>query len=98
MSEDIHVRNCFVALFDILGFSDLIVRNELGKVYNTYMKVRYDFSNKYNKINKLANAFKTGTISFHSFSDTFLMYKSGTEDIDFKQIYAACDFLFMAAN
>jgi hypothetical protein len=97
--DEIPTRECFVALFDILGFGNMVKANKLGNVFNTYLNVQHDFKNRFEHINKLAKGFAwQGTISFRTFSDTFLLYTSGTDDLDFKAILSACDFLFIGAN
>ena len=95
MDKDITKKESFVALFDILGFSDLVLKsNELDKVANTYIKAKKDFENNTSHINSLL---QKDAVTFHIFSDTILMYTSEVNDTSFLALLAACDFLFLAA-
>ena len=95
MSNDIIKKECFVALFDILGFRDLIKNNDLAKVAQTYQDARSDFENNIQHINALL---QKNSVLFRIFSDTFLIYTSEVSDKSFLALLAALDFLFIAAN
>ncbi|MEW6408950.1 MAG: hypothetical protein AB1488_02405 [Nitrospirota bacterium] len=94
MEKDITKKESFVALFDILGFSNLLKNNELDKVANTYIKAKKDFEDNVSHINSLL---QKDAVTFHIFSDTFLMYTSEVNGTSFLALLAACDFLFLAA-
>ena len=95
----------FVALFDILGFRDLVNNDRLEDVY----KVFECLSNLRNGVKEmeehLAALLKTKLLKMLSYSDTFLIYTVDIENMEQKNIYlafqallAACDSLFVAAN
>lgn len=94
MAEDIIKSECFVALFDILGFSNLVKNNELDKVAGTYLRAKKEFENTISHINALL---QKDTVTFRIFSDTFLIYTSGINDMSFLALLAASDSLFLAA-
>jgi len=94
MDTDITKKESFVALFDILGFSNLLKNNELDKVAETYIKAKRDFEDYVSHINALL---QKDAVTFRIFSDTFLIYTSEISDTSFQALLAACDFLFLAA-
>jgi hypothetical protein len=61
----------FVALFDILGFSDLVRKGELKRVLNAYVGIRAELSTMNRHLNALLH---TKAITHQLFSDTFLIY------------------------
>jgi hypothetical protein len=95
MNNNIIKKECFIALFDILGFRDLIKNNDLEKVAQTYQKARSDFENNIQHIDALL---QKDSVSFRIFSDTFLIYTSEVSDESFLALLAGLDFLFIAAN
>ncbi|MCX5716910.1 MAG: hypothetical protein NTW44_01105 [Nitrospirae bacterium] len=102
MAENVPKRQCFVGLFDILGFSDIVRNNKLEDVWKTYSKIKSSAS--FIKDN-LESLFKRKIINIDNFSDTFLMYTSdysnmGQEHIDecFNALLGVCDALFHSAN
>jgi hypothetical protein len=98
MSENIGKREAFVALFDILGFQELVKNNQLDKVANAYSRVKEVFEDILSHVNALNKGFKMGiTVDTHSFSDTFLIYTSDTSADSFLSLLAACDSLFIGA-
>src|SRR3972149_7120522 len=94
MADDIIKSESFVALFDILGFSDLVKDNELDKVVRTYLRAKKEFENTISHINAIL---QKDAVSFRNFSDTFLIYTSEVNDMSFLALLAACDSLFLAA-
>ena len=58
---------CFVGLFDILGFSNLIETHRLDEVGGIYSKVKKYFEDMLNDVNLLCNR---DIVKFHNFSDT----------------------------
>ena len=93
-------RQCFVGLFDILGFKDLVKNHELDRVWRAYDDVKTKTSNiKYN----LESLFQKKLITIDNFSDTFLIYTADhsekeNKDEYFKALMATCDALFHSAN
>ena len=103
MNNDNIKKECFVGLFDILGFKDLVKEEKLHKVYSLYKSVCNDFEESVNGINTISTGFKkvpTGkeAISFHVFSDTFLVHTYSVSDRDFLVLLSVCDSLFLAGN
>jgi len=98
MSKELGQKDCFVALFDILGFSELVRKNELGRVANTYSRAKKVFKEMLSYVNALNKGFKKNvTVKYRSFSDTFLIYTSTANEDDFDSLLAACDGLFIGA-
>ncbi len=102
MSIELPKRMCFVGLFDILGFSNLVKNNQLEKVWKAYSEIKTSAS--FIKTN-LESIFKMKIINVENFSDTFLMYTTDCnnkkeEDIDecFNSLLGVCDALFHSAN
>lgn len=87
--------NCFVGLFDILGFSNLIETHRLDEVAGIYSKAKKYFEDMLNDVNLLCNR---DIVKFHNFSDTFLIHTKSKDDIDFQGLLVACDALFLAFN
>jgi hypothetical protein len=93
MSDHFRQIESFVALFDILGFRELIGRSETIKVAKTYEKMKSDFT-KYTDIVSQASHSK---IVSRCFSDTFLLYTTEPSDASFRALIIACQFLYLAA-
>ena len=88
----------YVALFDILGFTELVEKNELSKVADTYSRAKEIFEEILGHINAMNRGFKKDVvIEYRSFSDTFLIYTSTINDGAFLSLLAACDGLFIGA-
>lgn len=83
----------FVAVFDILGFSKLVISGELKRVFNTYVGIRAELSSMKKHINALLD---TNAITSQLFSNTFLLYSNGVSDKAFTALLAMCDALFMS--
>jgi len=89
----------FVALFDILGFSEMVKNRELTRVTAIYRRMRKEFKS----ILTATGTVLSGRlpISFKSFSDTFVIYtfdtKTNTKD-PFLLLMLGCASLFIAAN
>jgi len=97
---DIPIQRCFVALFDILGYAELIKTSGLRDVFSTYEKVKKKTVDMQDALSGLDYS-----ITVRAFSDTFLFYTSDTinqrpEKIDeaFLALLAICEYLFIAAN
>jgi hypothetical protein len=96
------IIECFVALFDILGFKDLVRNSKLGDVFKTYQSVKTYIEEMQSHLEALL---RKKPLTIHNFSDTFLIYTCNIrgliqKDIDeiFLSLLAACDSLFIAAN
>lgn len=103
MSNDNIKKNCFVGLFDILGFKDLVQNKKLHVVAKSYKSAQIYFKEMIGHINAVAqqrgkDTIEEDAISFHIFSDTFLVHTSKVSDRDFLVLLAACDSLFLASN
>lgn len=87
--------HCFVGLFDILGFSNLIETHQLDKVADLYSKIKKYFEEILNDANSLCNR---EIVKFYNFSDTFLVHTKNKDDINFQALLVACDALFLGFN
>jgi hypothetical protein len=89
----------FVALFDILGFSEVVKNRELTRVTATYRRMRREFNSILMATGTLLSDRRA--ISFKSFSDSFVIYtfdtKTNTQD-PFLLLMIGCASLFVAAN
>jgi hypothetical protein len=98
MTENVREREVFVGLFDILGFRELVRNKELSKVADTYRKAKSDIQDSINYVNDLHRYYRRkDRVKFRAFSDTFLIYTSGTSENCFLSILGACGSLFSAA-
>jgi hypothetical protein len=84
----------FVALFDILGFSELVRKEELKRVLNAYVGIRAELSAMKRHLNALLD---TKAITHQLFSDTFLIYSNGVSDESFTALLAMCNALFRSS-
>ena len=98
MAVKVPTRQCFVALFDILGFKDIVNNDILEKVWKAYSEIKSSTSFIQDNLESL---FKQQIVTVESFSDTFLIYTAdysnkAQEDIDkyFNAILGVCDALF----
>jgi len=110
MSEsEFEKRKCFVALFDILGFENLINRSKnLLRLADAYKKMRTDVIEMKGHINGVMNMGqkqKRNSIIFNSYADTLLIYSAdltsetqSEKNMLFLAMLAACDAIFLAAN
>ncbi len=65
--------NCWLAVFDILGFSNLINVNEDNlQAFN----VRVDYEETIQNLESSCNDYFPGSLNYCWFSDTFLIYTS----------------------
>jgi hypothetical protein len=106
-TDDIEIpkRKCFVALFDILGFKDLVKTDNLDEVYKTFrgiLNIKSDINEMAGHLDALL---QENCISMHNYSDTFLIYTSDINNCDqktvdkrFHALLASCDSLFISAN
>jgi hypothetical protein len=98
MPVSMNTKFAYVALFDILGFSDLVKKNELTKVTDTYSRATAVFEELLGHVNSMNKSFNMDiVIERRSFSDTFLMYTSKTDDRALLSLLTACDGLFIGA-
>jgi hypothetical protein len=87
-----------VALFDILGFRELLKKNELDRVAATYLGTKKGFEKDVAHINALNKAFdEKGSVKYHVFSDTILIYTSNCDENSFYSLLVACQSLFNSA-
>jgi hypothetical protein len=86
---------CFVGVFDILGFSNLIKTRKLEEVAELYSKVKKYFEEMLDYANLLWNR---DLVKFYNFSDTFLTNTRNKDDNNFQTLLYACDALFLAVN
>lgn len=103
VDNDIIKKKCFVGLFDILGFRDLVQNKKLHIVARSYKSAQSYFKERIDHINALSqrsgdDKLQKNAISFHIFSDTFLVHTSKVSDRDFLVLLTACDSLFLAGN
>jgi hypothetical protein len=96
-------KKCFVGLFDILGFKDIVRNNKLNLVYKSYKSAQSCFKEIIDHINAISKQLgkvplQEDAISFHIFSDTFLVHTSKVSDRDFLVLLTACDSLFLAGH
>lgn len=95
-------RQCFVGLFDILGFREMVANDRLEVIWKAYSEIKSSAS--FIKDN-LESLFKLRIINVENFSDTFFMYTAdisgkGQDETDeyFNAILGVCDALFHSAN
>jgi len=86
-------RASFVALFDILGFSELVRTSKLPAVAKMYRSAVRSFRQM---LKNVPLRLRPRFVLF--FSDTFLICTDGVTPKDFKVILYACDSLFLAAT
>ena len=92
------MKIAYVALFDILGFSELVRRNELSIVADAYSGAKEALADILSHVNALNEGFKVDVaVGYRSFSDTFLIHTSDTSEDAFLSLLAACDGLFIGA-
>jgi hypothetical protein len=95
MEIKLNKTECFVGVFDILGFSNLVRNSKLEEVANLYVKVKKYFEDMLCDINLLCNR---EIVKFYNFSDTFLIHTHKKDDINFQALLVACDALFLGVN
>jgi len=102
MTNSIPSRKCFLALFDILGFKDLVKSCRLEDVYKAYKDI---FSGPKQMKDHVESLLEREIVTVRNYSDTFLIYTvdingHNQEDIDetFLALLAVCESLFCAAN
>jgi hypothetical protein len=95
-------RQCFVGLFDILGFSNMVKNDQLENIWKSYNEIKS--STTFIKDN-LESLLKRKVVNIDTFSDTFLIYTADhkdkvQEDVDkyFNAMLGVCDALFHSAN
>lgn len=86
---------CFVGVFDILRFSNLIKTCKLEEVAELYSKVKKYFEEMLDYANLLWNR---DLVKFYNFSDTFLTNTRNKDDNNFQTLLYACDALFLGVN
>jgi hypothetical protein len=95
MGTKFNRAECFVGVFDILGFSNLIKTRKLEEVAELYSTVKKYFEEMLNYANSLCNR---DIVKFYNFSDTFLIHTQNKDDINFQTLLYACDALFLGFN
>lgn len=95
-------RKSFVALFDILGFRNIVKINDLSEVFKTYRDIKIIYRNYQGHLRALQ---RKEPPKIHNFSDTFLIYTADITnlpqkeiDTTFQELLVICDSLFIAAN
>jgi hypothetical protein len=68
MLKDVPKRLCFVGLFDILGFSNMVKNDQLEYVWKSYIDIKS--SATFIKDN-LESLLQSKIVNIHTFSDTF---------------------------
>jgi hypothetical protein len=99
MSDRVPKRNCFVGLFDILGFSNMVKKYQLDKIWEAYNYLKSTTSFMKDNIESI---FKSKLVNIEMFSDTFLMctancYNQTKKDACFNALLGVCDGLFQSA-
>lgn len=90
-----HGKRRFVAIFDILGFSDFVKKHNLQAVIDVFENLKKKF-NEYLKTSY--NLTRIKGIHFYNFSDTYLLYSNkNNKPLDFTLLLWACDALFNEA-
>lgn len=102
MVKGIPKRQCFVGLFDILGFRNMVKNDQLEYVWKSYNEIKSSTTFIKDNLKSLLNR---KVVNIDTFSDTFLIYTAdhrdkGQEDIDehFNAMLGICDALFHSAN
>ncbi len=95
MKTKFNRTDCFVGVFDILGFSNLVRTSKLEEVANLYFEVKKYFEDMLCDVNSLCHR---DIVKFYNFSDTFLIHTQNKDDIDFQALLVACDALFLGVN
>lgn len=95
MSDDIQTIEGFVALYDILGYKELIMNDDLDRVAQAYKRVKEMTTT--NTLKYINYSFNREIIKVHIFSDTFLFYTYEVSDDAFYALLAASHFMFIAA-
>ena len=98
-------RKCFIGLFDILGFKDLVKNDHLEEVYRVFLRVRNLINDSKAMAGHLEALLEKNVVTVVNYSDTFLIYTLDINNIEqdridrtFHAILAACDSLFIGAN
>lgn len=92
--EDFQTIQGFVALYDILGYSQLVKENDLLKVVRVHEKMKEMMKN-----NTEGYVYRLGKpiIAVYNYADTFLIYTNEMSDTGFKALLEGCHFIFIAA-
>ncbi|MBI3582718.1 MAG: hypothetical protein HY096_02055 [Nitrospinae bacterium] len=92
--EDFSTTQGFVALYDILGYSQLVEENDLLKVVAVHEKMKEMMKN-----NTEGYVYRLGKpiITVYNYADTFLIYTNEMSDTGFKALLVGCHFMFIAA-
>lgn len=96
--EDFQTIQGFVAVYDILGYSQWIKENDLFEVAATHENMKKMVKTNTEKyINDSLATLDKPIIAVYSHADTFLIYTNVISDTGFKALLVACQFMFMAA-
>ena len=93
--KDIKTIHGFIALFDILGYSQWIKKRHIEEVVINHKNMKHMVTT--NVENFLNHALQKEIIKVQSYADTFLIYTNETSETGFKTIMAACRGVFEAA-
>lgn len=98
MSNDVKTVEGFVAIYDILGYKELIKNDDLDKVVQAYTGLK-DVKNMIttNTHGYINYSFNREIIKVHTFSDTFLFYTCEVSEDAFYALLTASHFMFIAA-
>jgi hypothetical protein len=93
--KDIKTIQGFIALFDILGYSQWIRDNSIEKVVIDHENIKHMVTTNVESF--LNDALKKELIKVHSYADTFLIYTNEISETSFEATLAACRGMFEAA-
>lgn len=93
--KDIKTIQGFIALFDILGYSQWIKDYSIEKVVIDHKNIKHMVATNVESF--LNHALGKEMIKVHSYADTFLIYTNEISETSFKAIMAACGSMFEAA-
>ena len=103
--SNIPKRKSFIALFDILGFKDLVNNDKLEDVYKVFMSVSNLINDTRAMAGHLDALLESKVDAVLNYSDTFLIYTLDISSLDqkkidhaFHELLAGCDSLFISAN
>lgn len=92
---DFQTTQGFIALFDILGYSSRIMKNDLFKVVANHENIKKMIET--NTEGYINHSLGEPIIAVFSYADTFLIYTNELSDTGFKALIAACHFMFLSA-
>jgi hypothetical protein len=93
--KDIKTTQGFIALFDILGYSQWIKEHTIEKVVIDQKNMKRMVTT--NVENQMNYALQKEILKVHSYADTFLIYTNEISETGFKAIMHACRGMFEAS-